>query len=197
METNSPEYLSHLNHKYLPGRSLYLRYIFYPKIYNEFPSDGALLDLGCGMGEFLSFCSKRKRSITGIDSNQYLIDHCKTLGYEAYHDDICQLESLQQKQFSGVLCDNVLEHLTVNQINTFFKKIKEILLPGSLLVVILPDKKGFQKDPTHKTFLNPDLMLSLLRINCMNIKCIYFHPINTKWIGKYFYLNMQVFVISV
>ena len=62
-------------HKYLLTRSLlgkiYRDYYLYPRI-NKY-TKGKILDVGCGMGDFLSF----NKNAIGTDINKYNIDYLR------------------------------------------------------------------------------------------------------------------------
>src|SRR5215831_19506832 len=108
MRTDSQGYSDYLKAKYLPGRRLYLRWFFYPKLLRRFTTSDTIVDLGCGTGEFLSYCRSRKRDVIGVDSNQALASKCQADGFKILLDDICQLKSLASSQFKHAICDNVL-----------------------------------------------------------------------------------------
>ena len=196
MKTASAEYSEYLNNKYLPGRSLFLRYIYYPRILNEFKPDKLIWDLGCGMGEFLSFCKIKHRTAKGIDSNPNFISLCKNKNFAAELDDVCHLKTIPENSVDNALIDNVLEHLTKTEINLFFDAFEKKASKNGLLVCIVPGEKGFEKDPTHKTYVNSDLLLSFIRNKRFKIIKQYNHPFSSDQINKFFYLNMQVFVIQ-
>jgi hypothetical protein len=69
------------------------------------------------------------------------------------------------------------------------------LLPRGTLICIVPGVKGFQKDPTHKTYVSLKLLNSLLKNSRLKVQAFYYHPFNLPRLDKYFYLNMQVFEI--
>src|SRR5690349_7954904 len=95
MRTDEKQYSDYLENKYLPGRTLYLRYFFYPKLFRAFPGTDTIVDLGCGTGEFLKSCRQRKRDVIGIDSNEALANRCRQNGFRVELDDICELASLK------------------------------------------------------------------------------------------------------
>jgi len=159
METESSEYLEYLNTKYLPGRPLFLKFIYYPQIFNEFKPDKPVWDLGCGSGEFLSFCKRKNRIAKGIDSNTSFI-------------------------------------LTDTEINLFFDTFEKKACKNGLLVCIVPGEQGFKRDPTHKTYVHSNLLLSVLQNKRFKIIKQYNHPFSSGTINKFFYLNMQVFIIK-
>jgi SAM-dependent methyltransferase len=195
MRTDSQTYSDYLNAKYLPGRRLYLRWFFYPKLLRRFPTNETILDLGCGTGEFLAYCRRMKHEVVGVDSNQAFAAKCQTEGFKVLVDDICQLGSLGSSQFRYVICDNVLEHLGETQLEAFFKRLQALLVPGGLFICIVPGRRGFECDPTHRTFVRRDLLLTLLTGLPLTLRSKFYHPINLEGVDRWFYLNMQVFEI--
>lgn len=193
MKTNEEAYKYHLENKYLPGRDRYLQWFFYPKILREF-NDGEIIDLGCGTGEFVRFSKLNKREISGIDNNPFLVDKCVSMGFDVKLDDITKLENIKQV-VKNALCDNVLEHLELKQIDDFFAAIKHKMSSQGVLVVIVPGKKGFKHDPTHKTFVDRKIIENMCSKHNINLVNVFSHPVNFKFIGDFFYLNMQVFTI--
>ena len=196
MKTESTEYYDYLKQNYLPGRSLFLKFIYYPRILNEFKPKKPIWDLGCGMGEFLSFCKKKHRIAKGIDSNQNFVLACKGREFSAEIDDVCQLKTIPENSVENALIDNVLEHLTETEINLFFDVFEKKASNDGVLVCIVPGEKGFEKDPTHKTFVNKKLLLSILKNKKFKIITKYCHPFPVNFVNRFLYLNMQVFIIQ-
>lgn len=197
MQTESIEYQEYLTQKYLPGRALYLKYIFYPAIFRLFKKNkNPYLDLGCGAGEFLNLCASKGINSIGIDSNESLVSICRKKGLNAIVDNICDIKNLDNQKFDSIICDNVLEHIDEEGILLFFQNIRNHMSSQARLVCIVPGQKGFQKDPTHVTFVNHVLIKKALDINNLKLIRSFNHPIPMSFVNKYFYLNMQVFVIG-
>jgi cyclopropane fatty-acyl-phospholipid synthase-like methyltransferase len=196
MRTDEKQYSDYLEAKYLPGRSLYLRWIFYPKLFRAFRGTDTIVDLGCGTGEFLNDCRRRKREAIGIDSNETLANRCRAQGLKVENDSICELNSLKGRQFRYAVCDNVLEHLEVHEIQRFFERVEALLEPQGTLICVVPGRMGFKKDPTHKTYVSGELLEHLLKGSQLKIRRAYYHPFNLPGLDKYLYLNMQVFEIG-
>ena len=194
METTSEEYKDHLENKYLPGRDKYLQWFFYPKILKQF-SDKDIVDLGCGTGEFLRFLKIKNRKFSGIDNNPHLVDMCVKMGFDVVMDDVTQLENVKAPIHNAVI-DNVLEHLEVSQTDAFFAALTRKMAKGGTLVVVVPDKKGYKYDPTHKTFVNKVLMQEMCDKYGIKLHNSFLHPFNMGFMGAILYLNMQVFVIK-
>ena len=196
MKTDSAEYYKYLSQKYLPGRSLFLKYIYYPKILKIFKFGDTIWDFGCGTGEFLYFCKKKNRKAQGIDSNKNFVSLCKKMGFLAEADNVCRLKTLSSHSVSNGLIDNVLEHLTVAEINHFFEIFEKKASDNSTLICIVPGPKGFKKDPTHKTYVDKNLLLSIFENKNFKITKQFSHPFPMDFVNKFLYLNMQVFIIK-
>jgi len=194
VKTEADAYADYLEEKYLPGRDLYLNRLFYPRIYREL-TDGPVLDLGFGAGAFLRFLKSRGRQTSAIDSNQRFVDQARSSGFEVSLDDITQLNSVKTPVKNAVT-DNVLEHLTLPQIESFFAVLATKLDPGGRLIAIVPDAKGYEKDPTHQTFVTQALLDPVCRANGLRISKYFCFPFNSRRVGKFFYLNMQILVIE-
>jgi 2-polyprenyl-3-methyl-5-hydroxy-6-metoxy-1,4-benzoquinol methylase len=195
MRTDAKEYSEYLEKKYLPGRRRYLYWLFYPKIMRGFPGNDRILDLGCGTGEFLNYCRIHGRDVVGIDSNETLVTKNRDAGFEVHLDDICTLNSLDKLRFKYAVCDNVLEHLESPQIQVFFHRVAQIISGGGILTCIVPGRRGFEKDPTHKTYVCPQVMAQLIDHHSWTTESYCRHPVNLEWLDKILYLNMQVFNI--
>lgn len=195
METKDQSYSEYLENKYLPGRSQYLNWIFYPKILRRLTAKSPIIDLGCGTGEFLRFCRRRGRAVVGVDSNPTLAAKCREDGFEVQLDSICELSSLAGRTFENAVCDNVLEHLEREPLQQFFRRLEALLAPGGLLMCIVPGAKGYQKDPTHKTYVTHEVLREVMNPKAFTVAPRYFHPVNLGLVDRVCYLNMQVFEI--
>jgi SAM-dependent methyltransferase len=196
MRTDSKRYSDYLEAKYLPGRRLYLQWVFYPKLLRRLGETGTIFDLGCGTGEFLNFCRKRRRKATGVDSNEILAEKCRQQGFDVLVDNICQISTLSNASVNRAICDNVLEHLDLAELRLFFRRLNCLLAPGGVLICVVPGVRGFKCDPTHKTFVCYELLSDLLRVASLRIKRRYYHPLNIPRVDRAWYLNMQVFEIE-
>jgi SAM-dependent methyltransferase len=195
METDSKAYHDYLEKKYLPGRSFYLRHLFYPRLFREFHPREPIVDLGCGTGEFLAACRARGWKCAGIDSNASLVNKCVAEGLDARLDDVCRLSTLKGMQLINAISDNVLEHLDGGEIAAFFGQIRLLLAPGGVLLCIVPGTSGFKRDPTHKTYIDQEFLSGALAGTGLNVAEGFFHPINSALVARLLYLNMQVFVV--
>lgn len=90
----------------------------------------------------------------------------------------------------------MLEHLDASELDRFFTRLDTLLLPGGVLICIVPGIRGFKCDPTHKSYVCKDLLAGILKDRSLKIARCYYHPINLRNVDKYCYLNMQVFEID-
>ena len=161
MRSDSQQYHEYLSGKYLPGRGLYLRMLLYPKYLRELsPSPaGPVTDLGCGNGAFLDYCRRRGIAATGVDSNPHLVEVCRRKGLSVTSGDI--LAYRPESPVGRAVCDNVLEHLDRGQLDAFFGNFRQVAAPRARLLVIVPGEAGYRSDPTHKTFVTPQVIAEL------------------------------------
>ena len=194
MQTNEESYKEHLEEKYLPGRDKYLQWFFFPKLVKQF-TDGNVLDLGFGTGGFLRFLKSKNKTFSGIDSNPFLVEQLAKQGFLVKLDDITKLDTVVGP-VKNAITDNVLEHLDLEQIDNVFSSLKQKMAKDGVLVVIVPLEKGYQRDPTHKTFVNKELIEQMCNKYQLKLQKRFFHPININGVGNWLYLNMQVYVIT-
>ncbi|MEM6523613.1 MAG: class I SAM-dependent methyltransferase [Bacteroidota bacterium] len=142
---------------------IYKKFWLYP-ILNKY-LNGKVLDVGCGIGDFLSF---RKGTI-GIDINENNVDFCLKRGLNAK-----MIKSgvfpVGDSQIDAVIMDNVLEHII--DPTQVLSEIKRVIKKGGNFVIGVPGIKGYQADPDHKKFYKEKNLIELL--NGYNFRLIKF-----------------------
>ena len=138
--TKHDEYYNYLMNRSFLGR-VYRHYWLYPRISSYL--EGHALDVGCGIGDMLS----HRANTSGVDVNPRNVDHCRSLGFDAYvmQPDILPFESAV---FDSALLDNVLEHISTPE--PLLCEIKRVLRPKGSLVVGVPGVCGWHSDSDHK-----------------------------------------------
>jgi 2-polyprenyl-3-methyl-5-hydroxy-6-metoxy-1,4-benzoquinol methylase len=193
MDTRSQEYREYLESKYLPGRRLYLDGWIYPRYLKEFVP-GTIYDFGCGVGSFLGFCKRRGVSAVGIDSNPSMVEACLAHGLKAQVDDVVSPRTITVP-ISNVICDNVLEHLTEDRIELFFESMKSLIRREGVLLLVVPNRKGFSRDPTHVTFVERDLIERIARDHGLSLSLKFNFPLKNRFLGERFVFNMTIYRI--
>jgi len=164
--------------KYLKTRSLksylYRTFFLYPKISRHLI--GNVLDIGCGIGDFLNFYKKG----FGVDNNKDCIEYCKSkkLNVTLIENKI----PFRDSYFSSAILDNVLEHIADPY--ELLAESKRVLKNNGILVVGVPGLKGFSLDSDHKKFYSPvdlDKLLSSQGFKKINY---FFSPFKLDYFDK-------------
>lgn len=192
MRTEDLEYTGYLKGNFLPGRRLYLQHMLYPRYMVEFPAGEEILDLGCGFGDFLIYCRKKGIAARGIDSNPHFVSQLAAQGVVAACDDICRLSTLPDGSVQAALADNVLEHLRPEEILSALRAIERKLAPGGCLLAVVPGKKGFARDQTHRTFLDEANIEPLSAQTGLVLENCFRYPLDWEAASRYWYLNMTL-----
>ena len=103
-------------------------------------SGGALLDVGCFSGLFLSNASKRGFDVSGVEPNHEAYLHVRNFwGFEVAHGTLSAAD-LASERFSVVSFLDVIEHVPdpVSEL----KEALRLLRPGGLLLLATPNVKG-------------------------------------------------------
>lgn len=102
-----------------------------------------ILDVGCGMGEPISeFFIHKGFQLTGVDGSKKLIDLAATRFPEAqfFVQDMRTINF--NEKFDCIIVWHALFHLNINDQQTMFKRFKEHITSGGLLVFTTGDRAG-------------------------------------------------------
>jgi SAM-dependent methyltransferase len=158
---------------------------------------GSTIDFGCGTGDLLDVLPKGS---VGLDINPYAVDYCTAQGldailYDAYSDDF-QLTPLRERdaRFESLAMCHLLEHLpdAATLMPKLFGAARD--LGVSRIVITVPGRKGYDRDETHCTFVNPAYIRTndLERISGFRLTAEHFHPFPFEAAGNYFAENTYV-----
>ncbi len=115
-------------------------------------SNGTVLDLGCGYGQFME-CTPSNIKVIGINLNQEEIATARKKGLTIIKAD-CRKLPFSKNSVHGVNCSHLVEHIIEPM--DILKEAKRVLKPGGIVVVRTPDLirhfKHFYDDPSH---INP------------------------------------------
>jgi len=168
-------------YEYLKGRSYlglwYRRYWLYPQLCSQV--HGLTLDLGCGIGDFLSY----RTGTVGVDINPATVEWCQQQGLDA-RLMLPDLLPFKEASFDSVVLDNVLEHLA--EPKPLLAEIHRVLRPSSVLVVGVPGKRGYASDPDHKVYYDEVSLVSTMADARFCLQRLFHAPFRSKW------LNMRI-----
>jgi SAM-dependent methyltransferase len=101
---------------------------------------GALLDVGCGSGRFLSVMSKRGWKVMGVDFDPAAVEAARARGLEVYVGTAGSMLDKGSK-FDIVTASHVIEH--VPDPVEFLSQCRRLLHPGGRLVLKTPNAGSF------------------------------------------------------
>lgn len=141
---DSPDYISHTNAKrglqdqmYQVVRRRAIRGKY--RLIAKYRTNGRVLDMGCGTGEFLSYLKSRGYLTTGVEPGT----GARELAIANHSLEV--LPSLEQvpalEQFQVITMWHVLEH--VHDVRDTLKKLHARMTPGGLLLIAVPDRESW------------------------------------------------------
>ena len=201
MEVNTDEYNADYIKRYTarPWYRKKLRKVeLFPAIW---AARGKTIDFGCGTGDLLDVLP---HGSVGLDINPHAIDYCleqklDVILYDAYSDDF-QLTPLRKRgdTFSSMAMCHLLEHLP--DVNILMPKLFESAkaLGVSRIVITVPRLKGYNRDETHRTFVNPAYIRKnqLENVAGFQLATERFHPFPFESAGKHLAENTYVMVYN-
>lgn len=98
----------------------------------------SILEVGCGSGACKKGFEENNISWSGIEINNDMYNFCSKNNISILKGDF--LKTQFDKQFDVIYASQVLEH--INDPNEFIRKCKEVLAPGGLVHVDVPNHKS-------------------------------------------------------
>jgi 2-polyprenyl-3-methyl-5-hydroxy-6-metoxy-1,4-benzoquinol methylase len=138
----SPDYISHTNTSKGLMNQVYQkvrRYTLGQKanlIASQTKEKGRILDIGAGIGAFLSEMQQRGWEITGIEPDAGARTNAKEL-FKVTLQEPGALFKLAPKQFDAITMWHVLEH--VHRLHAYIDQIKNLLAPGGKAFIAVPN----------------------------------------------------------
>lgn len=98
-----------------------------------------VLDIACGLGEWLKVCNESGAQVHGIDLSSKAIEFCqKTIPDGEFYAQAAESLPFADKHFDYVTCLGSLEHF-VEPVNAL-KEMVRVAKPGSKFVLLVPNK---------------------------------------------------------
>ncbi len=103
--------------------------------------DAAILDFGCGTGQFLFYLKKiGYRNCLGIDRSAQQVAYCK----KHVHENVIVVDGLKflkgrRDEFDVIAAHDVLEHFPKDRTLVFLERTRQALKPGGLLILRVPN----------------------------------------------------------
>ena len=130
----------------------------------------AVLDLGCGRGEFLELLREAGVPARGVDLSDELVALCRGKGLEVETADIfAHLSDLPDAALDGIFCAQVVEHLPPERLPELIRLAAAKLARGGLVAIETPNPEclaifatHYYLDPTHRLPVPPALLVFYL-----------------------------------
>jgi 2-polyprenyl-3-methyl-5-hydroxy-6-metoxy-1,4-benzoquinol methylase len=125
----------------LPYRTTVINPRKYAQLMEYFFAPGSILDVGCGLGDFLHECKSRGWKTLGIELNPFAADYARReFGLDVAATSVSAFDE-KVERFDCVTLWGVLEHV-VRPV-ALLEKARDLLRPGGLLVLEVPSGDSF------------------------------------------------------
>lgn len=141
----------------------------------------AVMDIGCGRGEWLGLLKDFDIPAIGIDTNSVQIADVKEMGFDVRQSDArSALSEAKDCSLACITAHHLVEHLPFEEVLWIVREAMRVLAPGGLLLFETPNVRNilvgassFHNDPTH---LHPmtDSVMSVM------FETVGFFPIETR-----------------
>jgi SAM-dependent methyltransferase len=131
----------------------------------------AVLDIGCGRGEWLELLREEGISGRGVEINRLMSERTRGLGFEVICGDaLAYLHALPDESLNAVTGFHFIEHLSFETFIELLDEIARTLRPGGAVIFETPNPKNlvvgacnFYSDPTHLKPLFPETVQFIMR----------------------------------
>lgn len=177
-------------------------------------SNGEILDIGCGRGEWLELLQESGYKAQGIDLNDIMVQECQARGLDVVSQDgINYLQSRSNQSIKLITGFHLIEHLPFPILWQLLSESLRVLKSGGLVIFETPNpdnilvaSRNFYIDPTHRNPLPSAMVKFLLEsIGFVNVEIVNLHPISHQNIeggelanrfNEYFYCSQDYAVIG-
>ena len=178
----SEEYYSHQENKkgFIPKiyervKAINLKHKY--KLATEGKSLGTLLDIGCGVGDFIHTAEQHGWQCTGVEPSE----DAKAIAKKRIKGEIHSSEDLEQipnETFDIITMWHVLEH--VDDIKWQVAQLQRLIKKDGRIVIAVPNYKSYDADyykekwaaydvPRHLNHFNKDTLVKIFKTNGLNL----------------------------
>ncbi len=137
------------------GESSPVRWKRQLKAISQYKTEGAILDIGCSSGGFLSSLKNSSWKLYGIEASPATAERARTLtGGEIIAGDVIDA-SFEPESFDVIACSDVMEHLYDPR--RVFEKVYGWLKPGGIFYVFVPNIMSWEAQTFRTHWYGLDL----------------------------------------
>lgn len=144
---------------------------------------GAVLDIGCGAGEFLAFLESKNIPALGIDLEEKEVHRAVSQGLQARQADGLEYLKSNDRHYRAIALIEVAEHIPSENLLHLLQAAVNKLQPGGILLIETINLRhplamqGFYTDPSHTRPLADDYLAFLLQwLGLEQVRIIYSSP---------------------
>jgi SAM-dependent methyltransferase len=150
--------------------------------YAGFFQSGPVVDIGCGRGEMIELLGEEGIEAYGIDSNSAMVQLCRTKSLKVFEADLFEhLGELESASLGGVIANQVIEHLSPDEVLQLLRLAFRALNEGGRIVLETPNptslfalSQNWVRDPTHVWAVHPDTLRFMASLAGFNIREVRF-----------------------
>lgn len=153
-----------------PRREVLWRTLVQHYFQSQIPSEGCVLELGAGYGNFINNVRTRRR----IAQDQWpeFAKHLQK-DVESHVGPVDELSFLDDDSVDFVFASNLFEHITQEEFASVLKQLRRKLRPGGVLTLLQPNYRyAFREyfdDYTHKTVYSHLSICDFLQANSYEV----------------------------
>lgn len=147
---------------------------------------GNCLEVGCGIGRNLGYLDNPNN--VGIDLNPYALNVAKSLGHTVMLNSDLRSDVQYLSAFDNLLFSHVLEHMNQESATRLIQDYLPYLKKNGKMVIICPQQRGFNSDPSHVEFMDFEKLSAIVRRCEMKVVSASSHPLPFVF-GKAFIYN--------
>lgn len=143
------------------SEALLQRYRLYAGMFSE----GPVLDVACGRGEFLQLLGERNIEGIGVDADASMVDEVRRRGARAEVGEAAAYLRAHAGAYGGVFSAHLIEHLPPEALRDLVAAAAGALRPGGRLLVVTPNPANLQMqlhdfwiDLQHVRFYSPEIV---------------------------------------
>ncbi len=191
-------------------QAVYLPYI---KTALQATGNAAVLDVGCGRGEWLELLQQQGITASGLDLNSVMIQECHERGLTAQEKEVtAYLRTLPANSLAAITGFHLIEHLPFKVLLCLLDESLRVLKPGGMVIFETPNPENlmvgaylFYTDPSHVNPLVPETTKFLIEqrgFENVQIKRLHkysdYYPVLTTdpFLVNHFYNEMDFGVIG-